>query len=503
MDCRHCARFFRPLAAFVLGALLVLAFAPFEFGLLAVLGLALLFQLLFRAGSARAAALSGYAFGLGLLGFGVFWLRISINQFGGVSPPLGLFLTVLFVVVIAGYFALAAWLAWRLGGERSEQRFMLLAAPSAWLAVELLRAYLFTGFPWLSLGYSQIDLPLAGFATLAGVFGIGWLAAISAGLLNLWRRSWALPVLALLWVIGHALTWVEWVHPSGAPVPVALVQGNIAQEDKWRRSMFAPTLTLYRQLSAGAPQARLVIWPETAIPGFDDEIEASVLQPLQAQMQAQGRDLLTGIVTRQPDGRYYNSMLGLGVSGRQAYHKHHLVPFGEFLPLPALLDPVLGFLQIPMSDFASGEGEPGSLQLAGHAVGVSICYEDAFGHEVASTLPGAGFLVNASNDAWFGDSLAPHQHLQIARLRALESGRYLLRATNTGISAIIAPDGSIEQQAPQFEQALLSASIQPLRGATPYALWRDLPMLSLAGLLLLGLWLTRARRHAAAGPGRS
>ena len=497
MSRRHCALVYCPLGGFALGALLVLTFAPFGFGLLAVPLLALLFQLLLRARSARAAALTGYAFGLGLLGFGVFWLRISINQFGGVSPALGLLFTLLFIVVIAGYFALAAWLARHLGGERRELRFMLLAAPAAWLGVELLRAYLLTGFPWLSLGYSQIDLPLAGFAPLLGVFGIGLMAALSAGLLNLWRRPWALPSLVLLWLTGYALAWVDWTRPDGAPVAVALVQGNIAQEHKWRRSMFAPTLALYRELSAGAPQAQLVIWPETAIPGFDDEIETTVLQPLQEQMQAQGTDLLTGIVTRQPDGRYYNSMLGLGVSGRQVYHKHHLVPFGEFLPLSTLLDPVLDFLQIPMSDFTAGDGKPNALRLAGHAVGVNICYEDAFGHEVASTLPGAGFLINASNDAWFGDSLAPHQHLQIARLRALESGRYLLRATNTGISAIIAPDGSIEQQAPQFEQAVLSASIQPLQGATPYALWRDLPMLSLAVLLLLGLWLTRSRGFVA------
>ena len=481
-------------AGFVLGGLLVLAFAPFGFGLLALPDLALLFLLLRHAGGARAAAATGYAFGLGLLGFGVFWLRISINQFGGVAPPLGLAFTLLFIILVALYFALMAWLAHRLGGGRSDPVFMLLAAPSAWLSVELLRAYLFTGFPWLSVGYSQIGLPLAGYAPLFGVFGVGLLLALSAGLLNLWRRHWAVPLLLALWGVGYALSWVTWTRPDGEAFSVALVQGNIPQRDKWRPSLFEPTLKLYQALSDRAAGARLVIWPETAIPGFDSEIDGSVLRPLERRMQAQGKDLLTGIVSREVDGRYYNAMLALGTSGRHIYLKRHLVPFGEYLPLAFMLDPVLDFLDIPMSDFSVGNGEPRPIKLAGHWAGVNICYEDAFGNEVAATLPRARFLVNASNDAWFGDSLAPHQHLQIARMRALETGRYLLRATNTGISAIIAPDGTLMQQAPQFQQAVLNAEIRPMQGMTPYAYWRDAPMVATALSLLLGLWVGRRRR---------
>ena len=484
----------RALASFALGAFLVLAFAPFSLGLLACVDLAVLFYLLRQAQSSRVAALLGYAFGLGLLGFGVFWLRISINQFGGIQPSLGLAITLLFILMVALFFAFMAWLAYRIGQDRSDVFFMLVAAPLAWLSAELLRAYLFTGFPWLSVGYSQIDLPLAGFAPLLGVFGIGVLVAISAGLILLWRQRWALPVLLVLWGVGYGLSWLHWTRPLGERLPVALVQGNIAQMDKWRPSMFDPTLELYQRLSDTAEKARLLIWPETAIPAFDDRIEDSVLEPLQQKMQAQGRDLLTGIVSRHPDGQYYNAMLGLGVSGRHAYYKRHLVPFGEYLPLAMLLDPVLDFLDIPMSDFSPGNGDPRPMKLAGHWVGVDICYEDVFGNEVAATLPKAGFLINASNDAWFGDSLAPHQHLQIARMRALETGRYLLRATNTGVSAVISADGSVQQQAPQFERAVLSASIQPMQGMTPYAYWRDVPLVLLAVLLLLWLRISRHRR---------
>ena len=482
-------------AGFVLGALMVLAFAPFSLGQLAIIDLAALFYLLRHAGTPRTAAGLGYAFGLGLLGFGVFWLRISINQFGGIQLPLGLLFTLLFILVVALFFAFTGWLAFRLGRGRSEQVFMLLVAPLAWLASELLRAYLFTGFPWLSLGYSQIDLPLAGFAPLLGVFGVGALAALSAGLLLLWRRGWSLPLLLVLWGGGYGLSLVEWTAPLGDPVPVALVQGNVRQMDKWRPSMFEPTLQRYQRLSDQADRARVVIWPETAIPAFDDRIEDAVLRPLEEKLRGQGRDLLTGIVARHPDGRYFNAMLSFGVSGRHAYYKRHLVPFGEYLPLAPLLGPVLDFLHIPMSDFSPGGGPARPVKLAGHWVGVDICYEDAFGNEVAAALPRAAFLVNASNDAWFGDSLAPHQHLQIARMRALETGRYLLRTTNTGISAVIGPGGRILKQAPQFQQVVLQGSIVPMQGMTPYVRWRDAPLVVLA-LVLSALLLLRRSRYA-------
>jgi len=474
------------LLAFGLGGATVLAFAPFHLGWLALITLALLLHLLWRTpGAGRAAAL-GYAFGLGLMGFGVFWLRISIAQFGGVTPVLAVAFTLLFVLLMALYFALLAWLVRRIGEGQGEVAFMLLTAPAAWLLVEWLRGWLFTGFPWLSLGYSQIDLPLAGYVPLFGVFGSGALLVLSAGLLNLWRRAWPLLLLPGLWIGGWYLQTLQWSEPVGEPLRVSLVQGNIPQEDKWKRSLRGPSIELYRLLSQQGRDAQLLIWPETAIPAFDSDVEQSVLQPLHVQMVAEGRDLLTGIVVGERDGRYYNAMISLGVSGRDQYLKRRLVPFGEYLPLKPLLGPLLDFLHIPMSDFSvGGDGKP-LISLAGHPAGIDICYEDAFAAEVLRALPEARFLVNASNDAWFGDSLAPHQHLQIARMRSLESGRYLLRATNTGISAVIDPAGRIIAQAPQFEQAVLNERIQPMQGLTPYARWGDTPLLVIAALLLLG-----------------
>jgi apolipoprotein N-acyltransferase len=475
------------LASLALGGLTVLAFAPFGLGLLVLFSMAGLLHLLWHVETPRHAARIGFAFGLGLMGFGVFWLRISINQFGGVTPALAVTFTTLFVALIALYFALAGWLLKRLAGGRPRWVFMLLAAPAAWWLVEWFRGWLLTGFPWLSLGYSQIDLPLAGYVPLVGVYGVGALLVLSAGLLNMWKSGWPSLLLLAIWAGGLTLSWQDWTAASGEQIRVSLVQGNIAQQDKWKRHLFASNLRLYRELTEQVPDSALVVWPETAIAAFDDEIEDSVLQPLHALMAGQDRDLITGIVSREEDGRYYNAMITLGASGRYHYHKRHLVPFGEYLPFKPLLDPVLGFLEIPMSDFSPGNGSKPLVPLAGTVAGVNICYEDAFASEVLRALPEAGFLINASNDAWFGDSLAPHQHLQIARMRALEAGRYLLRATNTGISAIINTRGELRGTAPQFEQAVLTDLIQPMQGMTPYTRWGDWPLLVMSLLVLLGL----------------
>ncbi len=481
----------RTLLAFLLGACMVLVFAPFGQGWLALPLLVLLLHLFAHLARSGQAALLGYAFGLGLLGFGVFWLRNSIGQFGGIVPALALLLTMLFILVVSLYFALTGWLIHWLGQGKRLTVFMLLAAPLGWMAVELLRAYLFTGFPWLSLGYSQTDLPLAGFAPLLGVFGIGSLLVFSAGCLHQWRQGWPLLFLILLWATGYALGRVEWTEASGDRVEVALVQGNIPQREKWRPSQFGPSIRRYLALSEQAPAPRLLVWPETAIAAFDDQVEEAILRPLDERMRQEGRDLLSGIVVRKPGGRYFNAMISLGISGRQAYFKRHLVPFGEFLPLKPLLGGVLDFLDIPMSDFSNDRQVSPVLHLAGQPVGVDICYEDAFGNEVADALPEAAFLINASNDAWFGDSLAPHQHLQIARMRALETGRELLRATNTGISAWIGADGKVKAKSAQFRPAVLVAQVQPRRGTTPYVYWRDWPLILMSGLSLLGIAMWR------------
>jgi apolipoprotein N-acyltransferase len=267
---------------------------------------------------------------------------------------------------------------------------------------------------------------------------------------------------------------------------VLLVQPNIPQALKWRPEQFEPTLKLLVELSEAHRDSRLVIWPETAVPAFARRVETGVLEPLERMFRRQERTLLLGIVVGEDEHRYYNAMIKLGASGRGHYFKRHLVPFGEYMPLKLLLRPLVKLLAIPMSEFSAGRESKPLLELVGHAAGLSICYEDTFGDEVAQALPEAAFLVNASNDAWFGDSLAPHQHLEMARMRSLETGRWLLRATNTGISAIIDQRGRVRKRLEQFRRGVVEGVGEPRRGMTPYARWPDWPVVLLA-LTMLGI----------------
>ena len=484
------------LVAFAAGAATVLAFAPFGQGWASFPAVALLFALWQRA-SPRNAFWLGWSWGIGLMGFGVFWLHNSIAQFGGLNLPLAMAITLLFAVALALFYGMAGWLANRLMPPGRTR--LLLGYPAIWVLLEWLRSWLFTGFTWLSLGYSQIDTPLAGFAPLLGVYGLGLLVTVGAALLVEWRSGWVL-LLPVVLLAGWGLQQHTWSRPAGPAFPVALVQPNIPQALKWRPEQFEPTLELLMSLSREHPEAELVIWPETAIPAFADQVESAVLDPLHRLFGREGRTLLLGIAVREPDGRYFNAMIKLGASGRGRYFKRHLVPFGEYMPLKPLLRPLIDLLAIPMSEFSAAEEGKPLLELDGYPAGISICYEDTFGGEVARALPEAAFLVNASNDAWFGDSLAPHQHLEMARMRALETGRYLLRATNTGISGIIDERGRITEQLGQFRKGVVAGEVEPRQGTTPYARWPDWPVVLLA-LLMLGLGFSVSAKGARP-PGR-
>jgi len=467
--------------AFLGGSAIVLAFAPFSQGWIAVLSLAALFALWRNASPAQAFAI-GWAWGMGCMGVGVFWLHNSIAQFGGVNLPLAILLTLAFAAVLALFPALAGWLARKCSGISSAA--LVLAYPASWVLMEWVRSWLLTGFPWLTVGYSQIDTPLSGYAPLLGVYGVSLMLALSAAALSL-GRSWWLLLLPGIWAGGWALQQLQWTEPVGEPFTATLLQASIPQEKKWLPSQLRPTLEFYLEASDAYPDSRLIVWPETAVPAFAHQVEESFLAPLDQRFRQQGRDLLLGIPVRDAQGRSYNAMISLGSSGRGEYFKRHLVPFGEFMPFKALLQPLVELFAIPMSSFSSGDkNRQPLLRLVGMEAGISICYEDAFGEEVVQALPQAAFLVNASNDAWFGDSLAPHQHLEIARMRTLETGRYLLRATNTGVSAIIDQRGRLTRVLPQFERGAISAKIQPMQGRTGFSLWRNWMAVGVSTLLL-------------------
>jgi apolipoprotein N-acyltransferase len=486
------ARYGGDTLAFVAGLLMPLGFAPFGWYPLPLLGISLALHAWLIA-TPRRAAWRGWLFGLGMFGFGVGWVHVSIHQFGGNSLPTSFAITFALVAYLALYPALLAALlvrSWR--SRRSAWRIVLLLA-AGWVLLEWVRGWLLTGFPWLALGISQIDGPLSAFAPLGGGLAVGFLATLSSGLLwalfatpRIAGRLLALLVLAGLW--GGAFAWGgrDWTAPAGEPFRVSLLQGNIGQSRKWLPEELGATLDLYRALHETSLASQLVIWPETAVPVFYENVADGYIDELQATSRLTATDVLLGIPYRDvASDRYYNSMLALTDAGRAFYRKRHLVPFGEFLPFRDLLGEALRFLHVPMADFDRGPADQAPLMLAGQPVGISICYEDVFSREVRSTLPEATLLVNVSNDAWFGDSIAPHQHLQIARMRALETGRMLLRGTNTGISAIIGPRGEVRARAPQFEVHALHGEVEPRRGATPYVALGDGPMLGLALLLAL------------------
>lgn len=485
------------LAALAAGAVLPLAYAPFEIFPVALLSVAALF-FLWRGQSPRRAAARGYWYGLGQFGVGVSWVWVSIHDFGGIGPLSALLFTALFIAVLACFPALLGYLLARSAQREVSPALAYLSLyPAGWTLSEWVRSWFLSGFPWLNLGYSHIDTPLAGWAPVLGVYGVSWIVAFTAGTLIFIAvqktrrpRLGALGGIALLWGSGILLQTIAWTTPAGSPIRASLIQGNIPQDIKWSAEMIQPTLEIYARLTHEHWDSQLIVWPETAIPLFYHQVEP-YLDALAAQARAHGADLLIGLPVLDPDTqRYYNGMVSVG-STRAFYYKHHLVPFTEYLPLKEVLGSLVNVLNVPMSDFSAGAAYQTPLKVAGVRVGISICYEDAFGEETIRALPEATVLVNVSNDAWFGASIAPAQHLQMARMRALETGRPLLRATNTGLTAFISPQGKVMQQAPQFHSTVLTGHITPMQGATPYARVGNWAVVGGLVVLLAGIFSLR------------
>ncbi|HWM42445.1 MAG TPA: apolipoprotein N-acyltransferase [Burkholderiales bacterium] len=477
------------LVCFLVGAATVLAFAPFELHPLAFLSFAFLIHQWVSAPPRRCLWL-GFWFGLGLYGAGVSWVYVSLHQFGGMPAPLAGFATVAYCAFLALFPAAAGWLQARVPAPDAVRACLLV--PAAWVLFEWLLVWIFTGFPWLALGYTAAGWPLQGYAPLGGVYALSFITVSIAGML--WLIAHRRPVFVLVAILaigaGEALRHVPWSTPAGEPVSVALLQGNIEQEMKFRPERYARIQETYAQLAEGTA-ARLIVFPETALPRFYHQVDPAYLARLEAAAKRNGGDLLLGAPYLGGPEAYFNSVLTLGVSPRQAYHKVHLVPFGEFIP-PGF-GWVLRWLSIPLSDFSRGAPDQPPLAVAGQRVAVNVCYEDVFGDEIARRAPAATLLVNVSNVAWFGDSLAPAQHLQIARLRAIETARMHLTATNTGITAAIDRDGRVLKRLAQFTEGRLEIAAQGYSGATPYVRLRDWPIVLLSVFIFIA-FIVRARR---------
>ncbi len=483
------------------GLALPLSFAPFELFPVAPLSVAVLFFVWTQV-PARRAFLCGWLYGLASFGFGIFWISESF-QFSNIAIGWALLLTGLLVMFLALYPAIVGYGVRRLGqsGTTNQRYQLLLLMPAAWVLAEWVRGWLFTGFTWLQLGYSQIGAPLQGLLPVGGVYAAGFAVAVSAGLLVLiareqGNRRWLwLAALVLLWAGAGLLATVKWTERDGDALEVALLQGNLSQDKKWLPEMQRPTLERYLRLTRANWDADLIIWPESALPGLRDNFDQYIAR-LAAEARANNSFVVFGVPDLDRDsGKFFNSVVVVG--GREmVYRKRHLVPFGEYLPLDALIRPITEALGLPVADFSPGPDKQPLLEAAGYRLGVSICYEIAFGGEIREALPEAQVLVNVSNDAWFGTSIGPLQHMQIARARALETGRYLLRATNTGVTVIVAPDGVIEARVPQFEVQVLRGKVFPMAGATPYVRTGDAAVIALMVLVLIGCIVIGRRRRA-------
>ncbi|MDE3011320.1 MAG: apolipoprotein N-acyltransferase [Pseudomonadota bacterium] len=486
------------LASALCGAVCVAAFAPWFLWPLAPLCVAALFLIWRRAPIGRADA--GFCFGMGLFTAGVHWIYISLHDHGDMPAALAAIALLGFAALNAGIPAAAGALSGWAGrrGRCAVGVDLLLLMPASFALLEWVRSWLLTGFPWLSLGYSQIPAaPLAGLAPLGGIWLCGLGVALAAGAVAialLQRTMGPLLLLPLLWLPAWLTLHTHWTRPEGPPLTVSLLQGNVAQSLKFEPQHIRQALGDYLAM-ADASRARLIVMPESALALFRDELPDGYLERLRAIGARNHGDVLAGLFDETAPGVFQNTMISLGSSAPQAYRKHHLVPFGEFVPLKPLVKPVMDMvLDMPVGDQgAAPRGQP-PMAVAGQQVGMDICYEDAFGDEIIEALPKATLLVNVSDDAWFGSAVGPEQHLQIAQARALEGGRAMARATNTGVTALIDADGRVLARAPKSARVHLDGELQGRSGATPYVRVGDLPA-ALLCLLLLAIGTLRSRRH--------
>jgi apolipoprotein N-acyltransferase len=498
----------RMIIAGLAGALCVFAFAPFGWWPLEILGLATLFYQVLRSSSIKAAALIGWAFVTGWTAAGVHWLYVSMHTYGDMPAPLAAAAVLLLGAAMGIYgaaaMASAAWLRqrWTLPLPVAN----LLVFPAVWALFEWLRGWLFTGFPWLSSGYAHNHSPLAGFAPIIGMYGLGWLAAVMAGalLLLLHRtRIRAAGLIVAIGVAGVGLSFLHWTYPEGKPISVRLLQGNIPQDEKFNGAKVMSTLKLYQDAITAAP-ADLIATPETAIVMLPQQLPPDYLPGIAQFLNKTNSNLILGIPLADSQTAYFNSAIGITPrqsDGYYRYNKHHLVPYGEFIPFGFRW--FVNLMSIPLGDQTSGRDIQPAFPIKDQRVLPNICYEDLFGEEIADQLnnPAQGqkpatLLLNISNLAWFGDTIAIPQHLQISQMRTLETGRPMLRATNTGATAIINGEGKVVQQLPANTFGTLAANVQGMGGSTPYIIWGNKLFLALTALSLAAAWfLTRRAKN--------
>ncbi|WP_066966164.1 apolipoprotein N-acyltransferase [Microbulbifer sp. Q7] len=490
-------------AALIAGGLLTLSFAPYNLWWSSLLSLGLFAWLLAPGGAGASNPLTGknifwlaLCFGIGLFATGGSWVYVSITDFGNSSPLLGFLLTGAFVGILALLFALPFPLLARL---RANPVSFALAFAALWFVSEWCRTWMFTGFPWLFAGYAHVHTWLAGWAPVLSVYGIGLLLAFTAAVTALFIRraftSWKSPsalglltAAVLLWPMGLVLSGLEWTTAQGNTTKVGLVQANIPQDKKWQPAFLGETIRRYQSATETLhnQDVDVVIWPEAALPIIYHR-SLNLMEALQNNAEQTGTDLITGVLydTEQDFRQVVHNSAAVFGKEPQLYHKRHLVPFGEYVPLEDWIRGTIEFFNLPTSFIRPGPSNQSPLQAAGVNWAPLICYEIVYPQLVAQSSGDAGVLLTLSNDAWFGRSIGPLQHMQMAQMRALETRRYLVRGTNTGVTAIVAPDGRITAQLPQFEQAHMIGEVESRAGYTPFMRIGVWGLVILAALMLV------------------
>ncbi|MBZ2168502.1 apolipoprotein N-acyltransferase [Marinobacter sp. F4216] len=487
----------RWLAALILlaaGAFQTFTFSPFEYWWLGPFSAFLILLVTIPAAPEKLFQ-AGWLTGLGLFGSGASWVYISISEYGNTNVPVAVLLTAIFVAGLALFHGLAFWFWGKLARENRVRRLILF--PGIWLLGDWLRGWLLTGFPWLYLGTAHTDGPLGGWAPLVGVHGITlWITATGAAIYGAcwlaryrnWGATAATLALALIpWLAGPQLKQVEWTRLSDEPTSFAAMQGNIPQQIKWDPDFLRDQIVTYLGMTDGQWNTDLILWPETAIPIPHDQA-GQIIDHISDRL-GDNSTLITGIPwygfsERLEDFTFHNSIMAIG-EGEGIYHKQKLVPFGEYVPLEGLLRGLIGFFDLPMSSFSRGPEYQSPLQAGGAKIMPFICYEVAYPDFVAFNSRQSGLLLTISNDGWFGASIGPLQHLQIARMRALETGRYMLRGTNNGVTAIINHKGKITESTPQFERVTLRGEVYSAEGMTPFMQTGSWPALTIALILVV------------------
>ncbi|WP_257294788.1 apolipoprotein N-acyltransferase [Endozoicomonas sp. YOMI1] len=498
----------RYLLSLAAGAAMPLGFSPFDFWPVPMLAIGIIF-LLTRTLPIKTATMCGFLFGVGMFGAGTSWIYVSIHEFGAASPMLAGLLTGLFVLGISALmimpiFLIYSWFNQRKAGQGSTCKLppwqQALIFSGLWVLFEWVRSWLLTGFPWLLSGYALLDTPFAALAPVIGTYGLSLLMAATACLLfalvipakqQRTPNIIALFIALVCWGLPWPLNDIQWTEKTG-DISFSAVQGNIPQSLKWDPDFIHSTIINYIGLSEDQWQQELIIWPENAIPLFYNRARGLMTQ-LDRLARQNNSTLILGMPVDDNSGsetRYFNSVLSLGegylpAGGPGRYDKQKLVPFGEYVPMESMLRGLIDFFNLPMSEFSRGSSQQTLLKAGEVTIAPYICYEVVYPDFAAQMAQESGLLITISNDTWFGKSIGPVQHFQIARMRALETGRFMIRATNDGITALIDEKGGVVKTIPRFTHGVLSATAEIREGQTPFMMYGSWPVLLLSFLLII------------------